>query len=270
MSHTLKRAACFAVLAAFAALLILGGGGAGAGEASKDRARRFHDLERSRAAAASQPHHPSAPAPACGAPPPLRRDLRPLYGAAQTDVPSADGGGGAGREWRYGGVTNNTRRRELVTEAIKAAYGAYREHAFGADEVRVAARGGRLERPLRYEAEQWGGDAENRQMLQLVDALDTLHLAGLDAAFDEAVAHVARGFRFRPSQPVSVFETTIRVVGGLLSAHALSGHAVLLEKAVEVADALSAAYAGDDGGGGGGSSNGTATPQRPPRKVFLP
>ena len=279
MPHPLKRAACFAVLTAIAVLLILGGGGAGAGEASKERARRFHDFERSRAAAAARPRHPSAPVaaePACAAAPPHRRDLRPLYGAPQTDVPPAEegSGGGGGRAWRYAGVTNNTRRRELVAEAIKAAYGAYREHAFGADEVRVRVRGGSFERPLRYEAESWGGDAENRQMLQLVDALDTLHLAGLDAEFDEAVAHVARSFRFRPSQPASVFETTIRVVGGLLSAHALSGRAVLLEKAAEVADALSAAYAGD-------GSNRTAAargedgpppppPQRPPRRLFLP
>jgi mannosyl-oligosaccharide alpha-1,2-mannosidase len=44
----------------------------------------------------------------------------------------------------------------------------------------------------------------------------------------------------------SVFETTIRFVGGLLSAYELSGeqHPILLTKAKEVADKLAFAWVG--------------------------
>jgi hypothetical protein len=41
---------------------------------------------------------------------------------------------------------------------------------------------------------------------------------------------------------VSLFETTIRVLGGLLSAYDLSGEAVLLTRAQQIADRLKAAF----------------------------
>lgn len=53
----------------------------------------------------------------------------------------------------------------------------------------------------------------------MVDTLDTLYILGNYTEFDRAVNAVARNVRFSIDRNVSVFETNIRVVGGLLSAH---------------------------------------------------
>ena len=54
---------------------------------------------------------------------------------------------------------------------------------------------------------------------------------GLKAEFDEAVEWVVTKLSWQQSHgTVSVFETTIRALGGLLAAHALSGHPGLLTK----------------------------------------
>ena len=54
---------------------------------------------------------------------------------------------------------------------------------------------------------------------------------GLKAEFDEAAEWVVTKLSWQQSHgTVSVFETTIRALGGLLAAHALSGHPGLLTK----------------------------------------
>lgn len=54
---------------------------------------------------------------------------------------------------------------------------------------------------------------------------------GLKAEFDEAAEWVVTKLSWQQSHgTVSVFETTIRALGGLLAAHALSGHLGLLTK----------------------------------------
>ena len=121
-------------------------------------------------------------------------------------------------------------RRKQVVSTIKSAYRFYETHAFGFDEVNGAGEG-----------VNWG---KGSLMLQTIDALDTLYLAGLYEEFDRGVEKVLRDFRFDVSQDVSVFETTIRAVGGLLSAYAVSGnqHPGLLDKAVEITSALHGVY----------------------------
>ena len=77
----------------------------------------------------------------------------------------------------------------------------------------------------------------------LVDSLDTLWMMGLREEFDEAVAAVAGiDFGVSTSKRVSVFETTIRYLGGLLAAYDLSRRDVLLIKAVELGDLIYAAF----------------------------
>lgn len=71
---------------------------------------------------------------------------------------------------------------------------------------------------------------------------------GMTDFFEEAVNFTA-SVDFSKSQTpddVSVFETTIRYLGGYLSAYELSGakYPVLLEKAKEVADKMAYAWTG--------------------------
>lgn len=58
--------------------------------------------------------------------------------------------------------------------------------------------------------------------LSLIDALDTLVVMGLHNEFNKAVDYIKYNVSFDADINVSVFETNIRVVGGLLSAHMLS------------------------------------------------
>ncbi|KAI8026680.1 Mannosyl-oligosaccharide 1,2-alpha-mannosidase MNS2 [Camellia lanceoleosa] len=70
----------------------------------------------------------------------------------------------------------------------------------------------------------------------LIDSLDTLYIMGLDEQFQRAREWVANSLDFNNNYDASVFETTIRVVVGLLSTYDLSGDKIFLEKAKDIAD----------------------------------
>ena len=59
----------------------------------------------------------------------------------------------------------------------------------------------------------------------------------MKAEFDEAREWVANHLHFRASS-VSMFETIIRILGGLLSAYDLSADKIFLTKAKELADKM--------------------------------
>ena len=60
--------------------------------------------------------------------------------------------------------------------------------------------------------------------LTLVDSLDTLVVMGDIEEFDRALRLVVRDVTFDHDVVVSVFETNIRMVGGLISGHVLAEH----------------------------------------------
>lgn len=78
----------------------------------------------------------------------------------------------------------------------------------------------------------------------IVDSLDTLMLMGCDEEIEDAKSWVDKELTYDIDSSVSVFETTIRMLGGLLSAHYLSGDddTVYLEKAVELGNKLVTAF----------------------------
>ena len=108
-------------------------------------------------------------------------------------------------------------QQTAIVEAFRHAWKAYKKYAWGADALR----------PLSKSGEKWLGLG-----VTIVDSLDTMWLMGLQAEFDEAKAWVASSLEIAQNKDVSVFETTIRVLGGLLSAHHLSKEDVFLQKAV--------------------------------------
>jgi hypothetical protein len=119
-------------------------------------------------------------------------------------------------------------RANAVRGAMQHAWDGYEKCAMGKDEI--------LPRTCRGN-NRWQGLA-----VTLIDSLDTLYLMGLNAEFDRAVQYVQTKLQFPHKGIVSVFETSIRVVGGLLGAHALSKRPVLLQKAKEMADMLTPAF----------------------------
>jgi mannosyl-oligosaccharide alpha-1,2-mannosidase len=69
-------------------------------------------------------------------------------------------------------------------------------------------------------------------------------IMGFQDEFDEAVQAI-EGINYNRtvnSVPISVFETIIRHLGGLLSAYELSGHEILLTKAEELGQVLMPAF----------------------------
>lgn len=76
----------------------------------------------------------------------------------------------------------------------------------------------------------------------IVDSLDTLYIMGLRKEFDEAKEFVRNINWTLTEEPVQLFETVIRYVGGLLSAYDLSNDLVFIEKAVELTELLIPAF----------------------------
>lgn len=91
------------------------------------------------------------------------------------------------------------------------AYDGYLRHASNYDELR----------PLTCD----GHDTWGSYSLTLIDALDTLATMGNFTEFRRAARLLEEKMDFDRDINVSVFETNIRIVGGLLSAHLLSKRA---------------------------------------------
>ena len=89
------------------------------------------------------------------------------------------------------------------------AYGGYLKYAFPFDELRPLSCDG---------VDTWGSYS-----LTLIDALDTLAVMGNFTEFRRVVDILIKNADFvKNNINVSVFETNIRIIGGLLSAHLLS------------------------------------------------
>lgn len=113
--------------------------------------------------------------------------------------------------------SNHTQRQQAVVMAFNHAWKAYRKYAWGKDELK----------PVSKTSNQWF-----KLGLTLVDSLDTMWLMGLTKQFTAARNWVAKEMNIAQDVDVNLFETTIRVLGGLLSAYHLSEDSVFLEKAV--------------------------------------
>ncbi|OJJ49202.1 hypothetical protein ASPZODRAFT_61441 [Penicilliopsis zonata CBS 506.65] len=122
-------------------------------------------------------------------------------------------------------------RLAAVKEAFEHAWSGYKSSAMGHDELQPVKGGAR--------------DPFNGWGATLVDALDSLWIMGMQDEFAAAVEQVAHiDFTTSDRKDIPLFETTIRYLGGLLGAYDVSGqqYAVLLDKAVELAEILIGAF----------------------------
>ncbi|KAK8848341.1 glycoside hydrolase family 47 protein [Apiospora arundinis] len=121
------------------------------------------------------------------------------------------------------------KRRLAVREAFVRSWDSYKKYAWLDDELKPVSAGSK---------NPFGGWAAT-----LVDALDTLWIMDLqDEFFQAAQAMVDVDFGKTEETGVNLFETTIRHLGGLLSAYDLSGEPALLTKAIELGDMLYMAF----------------------------
>ncbi|XP_030030126.2 ER degradation-enhancing alpha-mannosidase-like protein 3 [Manduca sexta] len=110
--------------------------------------------------------------------------------------------------------------REEARSMFYHAYNAYMDNAYPADELMPLSCKGRWKgiTPSRGDMD----DALGNFSLTLVDSLDTLVVMGDFSEFSNALKLVIKDVSFNQDIIVSVFETNIRVLGGLLSAHILA------------------------------------------------
>lgn len=118
-------------------------------------------------------------------------------------------------------------RQQAVVDTFRHAWEGYRTFAWGHDELK----------PVSRSFNEWFGLG-----LTLVDALDTLWILGLGKEFAEAREWVSRELHFDKDVDVNLFESTIRILGGLLSAYHLSGDPLFLLKAEDLGNRLMPAF----------------------------
>ena len=119
-------------------------------------------------------------------------------------------------------------RREAVKAAMKFAWDGYTKCAYGYDELNPLDCTGNS---------KWHGIGTT-----IVDSLDTLWLMGMKEEFNKGRDWVKNSLGHDVNAQVSIFETTIRSLGGLLSAYDWSGDKMFLEKAWDLGDRLAKGF----------------------------
>ncbi|XP_070992984.1 endoplasmic reticulum mannosyl-oligosaccharide 1,2-alpha-mannosidase-like isoform X1 [Oncorhynchus clarkii lewisi] len=118
-------------------------------------------------------------------------------------------------------------RLEAVRDAFRHAWKGYKEFAWGKDELR----------PMSKSYGEWFGLG-----LTLIDALDTMWILNLKKEFEEAKTWVSTELSFDKDVDVNLFESTIRILGGLLSTYHLTGDTLFLDKAKDIGTRLMPAF----------------------------
>ncbi|XP_018525913.1 ER degradation-enhancing alpha-mannosidase-like protein 3 [Lates calcarifer] len=110
--------------------------------------------------------------------------------------------------------------RDQIIEMFDHAYGSYMKYAYPADELMPLSCRGRVrgQEPNRGDID----DSLGKFSLTLIDTLDTLVVLNKLDEFEDAVRKAVKDVRLDNDVVVSVFETNIRVLGGLLGAHVMA------------------------------------------------
>ncbi|KAI5809916.1 glycoside hydrolase [Peziza echinospora] len=139
-------------------------------------------------------------------------------------------------------AAKNLVRRDAVKEAFKHSWDGYVKYAWGADELRPVSN--------------TPGNSRNGWGATIIDAMDTAILMDLNGVVMQALEFVPTIDFSRTDTGVSLFETTIRYLGGMISAHdLLTGPyastipkdkaplvAALLKQSIKLADSLKFAF----------------------------
>ncbi|HEX9887236.1 MAG TPA: GH92 family glycosyl hydrolase [Longimicrobiales bacterium] len=118
---------------------------------------------------------------------------------------------------------------ERVRQEFLHAWEGYRAYAWGHDDLR----------PLSRSFRDW---YDASLLMTPVDAFDTMLLMGLDEEAAEAKALILDSLDFDRDFSVQVFEVTIRLLGGLLSAYQMDGDPGFLALATDLGDRLMPAF----------------------------
>lgn len=114
-----------------------------------------------------------------------------------------------------------------MVEAFLHAWRGYKEFSWGQDELK----------PISKTHHSWFNLG-----LTLIDALDTMYIMNLKQEFFEAKEWIKNNLNLDSDRYNNLFEITIRIIGGLLSAYHLSGEKVLLDKAHDLGNRTLTAF----------------------------
>ncbi|KAM7349738.1 alpha-Mannosidase class I a isoform 2-T4 [Cochliomyia hominivorax] len=124
-------------------------------------------------------------------------------------------------------------KRSHVVKMMQHAWQNYKLYAWGKNELR----------PLSQRAHSSSIFGSMDLGATIIDGLDTLYLMGLEKEYKEGRDWIERKFTLdNVSADLSVFETNIRFIGGLLTMYAFTGDNLYKEKAQHVADKLLPAF----------------------------
>ncbi len=148
-------------------------------------------------------------------------DRRDLLGSASLALLASQAGAAISSRENWSALAENVRKD------MRWAWEHYRSKAWGKDQIKPIS-GGFESFPLK----------DHHLGLTIIEALDTLWVMELDDEFHDGVEWAKSSLDFDVDGEVSVFETNIRLVGGLLSAWHACGDKALLQKAKDLADRL--------------------------------
>src|SRR5262245_51541796 len=131
-------------------------------------------------------------------------------------------------------VSNRPALASQVRDELLHAWRGYERYAWGHDELK----------PVSRSAHDWHRDS---LLMTPVDALDTLLLMGLKEEAARAQTLIVERLSFDRDISVKNFEITIRILGGLLSAHQATGDPRLLKLADDLGTRLLPAFASPTG-----------------------
>ena len=125
-------------------------------------------------------------------------------------------------------------QRMFVKEMLKHSWDSYVKYGWGHNELKPLSRKG-------HTSEIFGGD--HLLGATIVDSLSTLYIMNMTEEFERGRNWVQNNLDLSlVNSEMSVFETVIRFVGGLLSAFAFTKDQMFLEKAKHVADRMLPAF----------------------------
>jgi hypothetical protein len=116
-----------------------------------------------------------------------------------------------------------------VKAAAQHGWKGYKNYAWGADDLK----------PLTKEPKLW---SKTSMLMTPVDAYDTFVLLGLTTEAKEAKDLILSKLNFNVDNEIQIFEITIRLLGGLLSAYEQDGDAKFLTLAKDLADRMLPAF----------------------------
>ncbi len=126
-------------------------------------------------------------------------------------------------------AAENAEMAKRVREEFLHAWNAYKQYAWGHDELKPLSKGAR----------DWYGVS---LYMTPLDALDTMILMGLDEEATKTREYIVQNLRFDHDIYVKNFEITIRMLAGLLSNYQLTGDKRLLAMAEDLGNRLLPAF----------------------------